>query len=281
MPLQILVHDRVALIAVPTGVKIFNWVGTMWMGRLRFEPPMLFAVGFIGLFIIGGLSGIMLAVFPIDQYVTDRTSWWPTSTTCWARFRCSRSWAGLHFWFPKMTGRMLDRRLAIGSFWVLFISFNMTFFPMHAAGLSGMPRRVSTYTDHNWQIYNQIATAGALLLAVGVMMVIWNCITLVAHRPDRRRTTRGARTASSGTPPRRRRRITSTTCRRSAASGRCTTCGATAPRDAGRADRDGEGLMLDKPTARKNIKLALWLSLASLLIFAATLLVGELTINVF
>jgi cytochrome c oxidase subunit I len=176
-PLQYWFMITSLCIAVPTGIKIFNWIGTMWMGRLRFEPPMLFAVGFIGLFIIGGLSGIMLAVFPIDQYVTDSYFVVAHFHYVLGTVPVFAVMGGLHFWFPKMTGRMLDRRLGVWSFWVLFIAFNMTFFPMHAAGLSGMPRRVSTYTNHSWQIYNQISTIGALLLAVGVMMVMWNCIT--------------------------------------------------------------------------------------------------------
>ncbi len=180
-PLQIWFMFASLLIAIPTGVKIFNWIGTMWMGRLRFEPPMLFAVGFIGLFIIGGLSGILLAVYPINQYVTDTYFIVAHFHYVLGTVPVFAVIGGVHFWFPKITGRMLDRKLAIRSFWVLFIAFNMTFFPMHAAGLSGMRRRVVTYDDHGWQIYNQISTIGALLLAVGVMMVLWNCVTSLRY----------------------------------------------------------------------------------------------------
>ena len=85
--------------------------------------------------------------------------------------------AGLHYWYPKMTGRMLDRALAIRSFWLLFVGFNLTFFPMHASGMSGMPRRISTYPDHpGWETMNQLATLGSFVLSIGVLMVAWNCL---------------------------------------------------------------------------------------------------------
>jgi cytochrome c oxidase subunit I len=162
---------------VPTGVKIFNWIGTMWMGQLRFEPPMLFAVGFIGLFLIGGLSGILLAIYPIDQYVTDSYFVVAHFHYVLGTVPVFAVMAGLHYWFPKMTGRMLDRGLAIWSFWVMFVGFNMTFFPMHGMGLSRMPRRIASYTNPDWTIYNQIATLGAVILGIGVLMVIWNVLS--------------------------------------------------------------------------------------------------------
>ena len=164
-------------IAVPTGVKIFNWVGTMWMGRIRFEPPMLFAVGFIGLFMIGGLSGIFLAAFPVDLQVTDSYFVVAHFHYVLGTVPVFAVLGGLHYWYPKMTGRMLDRGLAIRSFWVLFIGFNLTFFPMHALGLSGMPRRIVTYADHpGWALMNQLATVGSFVLSIGVLMVVWNCL---------------------------------------------------------------------------------------------------------
>jgi cytochrome c oxidase subunit 1 len=176
-PVQIWFMLASMSIAVPTGVKIFNWIGTMWMGQLRFEPPMLFAVGFIGLFLIGGLSGIMLAIYPIDQQVTDSYFVVAHFHYVLGTVPVFAVMGGLHYWFPKITGKMLDRRLALQSFWVIFIGFNMTFFPMHAMGLSGMPRRVSTYTNSSWTIYNQIATLGSIVLAVGVLMVMWNVLS--------------------------------------------------------------------------------------------------------
>ncbi len=163
-------------IAVPTGVKIFNWIGTMWGGRIRFDPPMLYATAFIGIFMIGGLSGIMLALFPIDQYVTDSYFVVAHFHYVLGSVPVFAVMAGLHYWYPKFTGRMLDRSMAVRAFWVIFIGFNMTFFPMHAMGLSGMPRRIATYTNTGWDIYNNISTIGSLILGVGVLMVFWNCI---------------------------------------------------------------------------------------------------------
>jgi cytochrome c oxidase subunit I len=165
-------------IAVPTGVKIFNWIGTMWMGRIRFEPPMLFAVGFIGLFMIGGLSGIFLAAYPVDLQVTDTYFVVAHFHYVMGSVPVFAVIGGLHYWYPKLTGRMLNRTVALWSFWVLFVGFNLTFFPMHAAGLSGMPRRISTYASHpGWELMNQLSTLGSFVLSAGVLMVVWNCIT--------------------------------------------------------------------------------------------------------
>jgi cytochrome c oxidase subunit 1 len=164
-------------IAVPTGVKIFNWIGTMWMGQLRFEPPMLFAVGFILLFLIGGLSGIMLAIYPWDQYVTDTYFVVAHFHYVLGTVPVFAVMGGVHYWFPKITGRMLDRRLGYWAFWLMFVGFNLTFFPMHAMGLSGMRRRIATYSNNSWDTYNQIATLGSLILAVGVLVVLWNVLS--------------------------------------------------------------------------------------------------------
>jgi cytochrome c oxidase subunit I len=164
-------------IGVPTGVKIFNWIGTMWMGRIRFEPPMLFAVGFIGLFLIGGLSGLFLAS-PVDLQVTDTYFVVAHFHYVLGTVPVFAVIGGLHYWYPKMTGRMMNRSLAIWSFWVLFVGFNLTFFPMHAAGLSGMPRRISSYPTHpGWELMNQLSTLGSFVLSAGVLMVVYNCIT--------------------------------------------------------------------------------------------------------
>jgi cytochrome c oxidase subunit 1 len=165
-------------IAVPTGVKIFNWIGTMWMGRIRYEPPMLFAVGFIGIFLVGGLSGIFLAAVPVDLQVTDSYFVVAHFHYVMGSVPVFAVLGGLHYWYPKMTGRMLNRSVGIWSFWVLFVGFNLTFFPMHALGLSGMSRRISTYADHpGWQLMNQAATLGSFVLAVGVLLVVWNCLS--------------------------------------------------------------------------------------------------------
>ena len=175
-PLQVWFMVASMAIGVPTGVKIFNWIGTMWMGRIRFEPPMLYAVAFVGLFMIGGLSGIFVAAFPIDLYVTDSYFVVAHFHYVLGTVPVFAVLGGLHYWYPKMSGRMLDRALAIRAFWIIFVGFNMTFFPMHDLGLSGMPRRVSTYTNHAWDAANLISTIGAFVLATGVLMVLWNCL---------------------------------------------------------------------------------------------------------
>jgi cytochrome c oxidase subunit I len=175
-PLQVWFMLASFAIGVPTGVKIFNWIGTMWMGRISFEPPMLYAVAFIGLFLIGGLSGIFLAAFPIDLYATDSYFVVAHLHYVLATVPVFAVMGGVHFWFPKMTGRMLDRALAVRAFWIIFVGFNLTFFPMHDLGLSGMPRRIATYTNHAWDTPNLISTIGAFILATGILMVFWNCI---------------------------------------------------------------------------------------------------------
>jgi len=165
-------------IAVPTGVKIFNWIGTLWMGRIRYEPPMLFAIGFILLFMIGGLSGIFLAVFSIDLQVTDSYFVVAHFHYVMGSIPVFAVMGGLHYCYPKMTGRMLNRSLGIWSFWVLFVGFNMTFFPMHAMGLSGMPRRISSYPQHpGWERMNEIATLGSFVISLGVLLIVYNCVT--------------------------------------------------------------------------------------------------------
>jgi cytochrome c oxidase subunit 1 len=165
-------------IGVPTGVKIFNWIGTMWMGRIRYEPPMLFAVGFIALFMIGGLSGIFLAAIPVDLQVTDSYFVIAHFHYVMGAVPVFAVIGGLHYWFPKITGRMMHRALGIWSFWVLFVGFNMTFFPMHALGLSGMPRRMHSYAEHpGWELLNQLATLGSFVLSIGILMVLWNCLS--------------------------------------------------------------------------------------------------------
>ena len=135
------------VIAVPTGIKIFNWLATLWRGNLSFDTPMLFALGFLSLFVIGGLTGIYLAAFPIDWQVHD-------SYFVVAHFHYTllggvvfAIFAGLFYWWPKMFGRMLDEKLGKWQFWLLFVGFNVAFMPQHFVGLEGMPRRVYTYAN--------------------------------------------------------------------------------------------------------------------------------------
>src|SRR5262249_57220572 len=133
------------LVSIPTGIKMFNWLATMYGGRIQLASPMLFACGFLGMFLIGGLTGIMLAAAPFTFQVTDtyfvvgHFHWVLIGGTIFGVF------AGLHYWYPKATGRMLSERLAKWQFWLLLIGFILTFGPMHISGMLGMPRRIFTY----------------------------------------------------------------------------------------------------------------------------------------
>jgi cytochrome c oxidase subunit 1 len=164
------------LIAVPTGVKMFNWIFTLFRGKLTLSTPLLFALGFLSMFLIGGINGAFSAAVPVDFALQD--TYWVVSHLHYVLFGGSvfGVMAGLYYWFPKMTGRMLSETLGKTQFVLMFIGFNMTFFPMHDLGLSGMPRRVATYTNHTWDTPNLVATIGAFILATGVLMVLWNCI---------------------------------------------------------------------------------------------------------
>ena len=152
------------LVSIPTGIKFFNWLATMYGGRLSFASPMLFACGFLSLFLIGGLTGIMLAAAPFDfqlsdsYFVVGHFHWVLIGGTLFGTF------AGIHYWYPKVTGRMLSERLAKWQFWLLYAGFIVTFGPMHIAGMLGMPRRIYTYdADRGWAIWNQLSTIGALI----------------------------------------------------------------------------------------------------------------------
>jgi cytochrome c oxidase subunit I len=163
------------LIAVPTGVKIFNWIGTLWGGSLQFRTPMYFAIAFIAMFIIGGLSGVMHSSPPADLQQTD--TYFVVAHFHYVLFGGSifGLTAGAYYWWPKMFGRMLDERLGKIHFWLMLIGFNLTFFPMHWLGLNGMPRRVYTYpAGLGFELMNQLETAGSFLLALGFVVFLVN-----------------------------------------------------------------------------------------------------------
>jgi cytochrome c oxidase subunit 1 len=163
------------LIAIPTGIKVFNWLATMWGGALRFTTAMLFAIAFVAMFTIGGLSGVTMAVVPIDWQITD--TYYIVAHLHYVLFGGSvlALFAGTYYWFPKMTGRLLSERLGRWHFWLTFVGLNLAFFPMHASGLLGMPRRVYTYAAQpGWPELNLTSTVGAGLLGVAVLVFLWN-----------------------------------------------------------------------------------------------------------
>ncbi len=165
------------VIAVPTGVKIFNWLATLWGGRIRFTTAMLFAMAFLVLFTIGGITGVTFAAFPIDWQVED--SYYVVAHMHYVLFggTAFAMFAGYYYWFPKVTGRLLSEGWGKLHFWLTFIGFNLTFMVQHFLGVMGMPRRVFTYPDLPfWGLYNLISTVGAFILALGVVVFIWNMI---------------------------------------------------------------------------------------------------------
>ena len=163
------------LIGVPTWVKIFNWIATLWRGSLVMTTSLYFAIGFIAIFLIGGITGIFLAVFPVDWQLNDTYFVVAHFHYVLMGGAVFTVFAGLYYWYPKMTGRLLSEPLGKASFWLMFIGFNATFFVQHALGLSGMPRRIYTYQPGlGWSTYNLISTIGSYILGVGVLMSIIN-----------------------------------------------------------------------------------------------------------
>ncbi|MHB1168445.1 MAG: cytochrome c oxidase subunit I [Longimicrobiales bacterium] len=165
------------IIAIPTGVKIFNWVATMWGGAIRFNTAMLYAVGMVATFTIGGISGVMHATSPHNLQQTDTYFVIAHFHYVLVGGLILAIFGGLYHWFPKFTGRMMDERIGKANFWIYFIGFNLTFMPMHWIGLLGMPRRIFTYSSElNLAGLNQLATAGAFIQAIGVILLVWNIV---------------------------------------------------------------------------------------------------------
>jgi len=163
------------MIAVPTGMKFFNWIGTMWRGQLTFETPMLFALGFLTTFLFGGLSGVLLASPPIDFHVSD--TYFVVAHFHYVLFGTIvfAVYAGVYFWFPKMTGRMLDDRLGKVHFWLTLIGFHTTFLVQHWLGTRGMPRRIADYQElDGFTTWNSISTVGAFILGISTLPFLWN-----------------------------------------------------------------------------------------------------------
>ncbi len=164
------------LIAVPTGIKVFSWLATLWEGKLHLTTPMLWALGFVSMFVIGGLSGIFLGSVPIDIHASD--TYFIVAHIHYVLFGGSvfTIFAGVYYWFPKVTGRMYNERLGKLHFWLTFVSFNVTFFPMHWVGLRGMPRRVFDYSNQFGDI-NLIISIASFVLGASSMIFFYNMIT--------------------------------------------------------------------------------------------------------
>src|SRR5438067_4909303 len=165
------------LIAIPTGLKVFNWTATLWGGSIQLTTSMCFAIAFLIQFVVGGLTGVMFAVAPIDWQLTD--TYFVVAHFHYVLFGGTifALFAAGFYWFPKMTGRLLDERLGKVTFWLMVLGFNLTFFVQHFLGLMGMPRRTYTYGDHpGWFALNAISTVGAFFMGLGVLVFLWNVI---------------------------------------------------------------------------------------------------------
>jgi cytochrome c oxidase subunit I len=170
------------IIAVPTGIKVFGWLATLWGGRIRLTVPLLFCLAFIVQFVIGGVTGVQFGVWPVDWHTHD--TYFVVAHFHYTLFGGSffGVLAGLYYWFPKLAGRMLDERLGRWHFWLTVVGFNLTFFPMHLLGLLGQPRRTYTYPDlPGWGALNLLETIGAFILAASVVVLLWNVYSSLRH----------------------------------------------------------------------------------------------------
>jgi cytochrome c oxidase subunit 1 len=170
------------LIAVPTGIKIFSWLATLWNGRVHFTTPLLFAVGFIATFTVGGLSGVMIGSVPIDIAVNQ--TYFIVAHIHYVLYGGSvmTIFAGIYYWYPKITGRMYNERLGKLHFWLTFIGFNLTFFPMHYLGLQGMPRRVADYANRFADL-NLFISICSFALGASTLVFLYNMIGSWRHGP--------------------------------------------------------------------------------------------------
>jgi cytochrome c oxidase subunit 1 len=165
------------VVGIPTGIKIFNWIATMWGGKIRFRTPMLFAVGFLAQFLIAGLTGIILSVAPFNwqlhnsYFVIAHFHYVIVGGILFAIF------SGLYYWFPKVTGRMLDERLGKWHFWLFVLGFHVCFDVMHVPGILGMPRSIYTYeADRGWTTLNQIVSVGAAIQGIAIAILVYNMV---------------------------------------------------------------------------------------------------------
>jgi cytochrome c oxidase subunit 1 len=172
------------LIAVPTGIKVFNWIGTMWRGSITFSTAMLMCLGFILVFVNGGITGVMIASPPIDFAVNDTYFIVSHFHYIMVGGLLFGMFAGFYFWFPKMTGKLLSERIGRWQFWAFLVGFNLTFFPQYLVGLDGMPRRIADYQIERWTSANLASTVGAFLTGVSVLLFLWNFVVSI-RRGDR------------------------------------------------------------------------------------------------
>jgi cytochrome c oxidase subunit 1 len=171
------------LIGVPTGVKIFNWIFTLWGGSLNLKTPLWMAIGFLSTFTVGGITGIFLGMIPVDQQLHN--SYWVISHFHYVLFGGSvfGIFAGLYYWIPKMLGRMMNDKMGQWHFWLMFIGFNLTFFPQYLLGLAGMPRRIATYMpDRGWDLNNLLSSIGAFVIAFSVLLFIINFVVSILFK---------------------------------------------------------------------------------------------------